>query len=54
MVRGTRKWKSREGFIFSLFYLIGSEKIEEEKKKSLNKFIHIFLLKNYVKLKKKK
>ena len=54
-----RKWwengklEDRKDFIFSHFCLVGSGKVEEWKKMSLNKFTYIFLLKNDAQLKQK-
>ena len=45
------KWENRKDFNFLHFCYIGSEKIEEWKKKIVCKFTNILLLKNNAQLK---
>jgi len=40
------KWESRRNFTFPPLYLVGSGKVNEWKKMSLYKIIHMPLLKN--------
>ena len=47
-------WEDRKDFTFLLLYLVGSRKVQRQKKMSLYKFTHMFLIKNEVQLKKKK